>query len=423
MTRNEYYRFLPLLFFWAALLTLVFGGRLYTTDVVAQAEVAGSFIGERPFLTASGEYGFIVTGIREGAFIPHGIGYSILLIPAAIVGKIAGINALKVTGALLNCIWSIILIGAWYGVVRKRYGEVSILRMLVLAIGSMVLIYGRIPFDVTSAAAVAMLGLFLLEDNKLTVAGICIGLAIFIRLDSILLLPIFWRDWRSSLKMLRGIIPFILLIGGANWYRFGSPFLDGHRQDPAMALAPFMGGIPGLFLSPGKGLLYYAPLCVFALFFQKDWRLWLPFVLALFFHGMLYDWTGGTGWGPRFLFITLPFLLIPLAENGKGGIMFWTIGMVGVIITITACWSNTGIIEQRLGADLFSDPTRQKVLWTYMRSPLIDAFRNFGRGVPDLFGATAAQSAGLPIWSGLLAQLTLAAGFTAGGFTLLKRQN
>ncbi len=422
MIRTDKYQLFALLCFWGALLIVVFGGRFYTTDVVVQAEVAGSFIGERSFLTASGNYGFIVTGIREGAFTPHGTGYSVLLIPAAIVGKIAGMNALKVAGALLNCLWSLILTGAWYLVAKKKYGDVSVLRMLVLAIGGMALVYGRMPYDVTSAAAAAMLGLYFLENGRLTAAGICIGLAIFIRLDSILLLPVFWRDWKTTLSMLRGIVPFLLLIAFANWYRFGSPFMEGHAQDPAMAFAPFKGGIPGLFLSPGKGLLYYTPLCIFALFFQRDWRLWLPFVLALFLHGMLLDWTGGTGWGPRFLFISLPFLLIPLAEKGRGGVLFWIIGSLGVVITIAACRSNTNLIEQNLGADLFSDPTRQKVLWTYAKSPLVGAFSNFGKDIPDLFGATAAQSAGLPFWSGLFAQIAAAAGLAFGGFAFLRKQ-
>ncbi|MFQ5498608.1 MAG: hypothetical protein ACE5FH_02955 [Candidatus Zixiibacteriota bacterium] len=416
-------KFVPLSFFWLALLAVVFGGRFYSTDVVAQCEVAGSFLGERPFLTASGEYGFIVEGTRKGAFIPHGVGYSVLLVPAALVGHVIGEEALKVTGASLNGLWSLVLVLAWYAVICMKYRGVSLLRMIVLAVGGMTLMYGRIPFDVTSAAASAMLGLYLLEKNRFVPAGLCLGLSIFIRLDSILLLPVFWRDWKSTLAMLRGTIPFLLLIATANWYRFGSPFIDGHNQDPAMFLTAFKGGIPGLLLSPGKGLIYYSPLAFLAIFYQRDWRYWLPFVLALILHGMLHDWSGGTGWGPRFLFTTLPFFLIPLARKGAGGKMFWVIGAIGVVITFVASWSNTSLIEQGLGASVFSDPTRQKVIWTYASSPLVGAFRNFGQGVPDLLCVTAAQSVRLPVWAGIMAQFASAGCIAAAGFVLLNRDS
>lgn len=113
-------KFVPLSFFWLSLSAAIFGGRFYTTNVVAQCEVAGSFLGERPFLTASGENGFIVEGVRDGAFVPHGAGYSEMLVPAALVGHFFGEEALKVTGALLNCLWSLVLVLAWYGVIRRR---------------------------------------------------------------------------------------------------------------------------------------------------------------------------------------------------------------------------------------------------------------------------------------------------------------
>jgi hypothetical protein len=206
-----------------------------------------------------------------------------------------------------------------------------------------------------------------------------------------------------------------------NWYRFGSPFLDGHGQDPAIAIEPFKGGIPGLLLSPGKGLLYYAPLCIFALFFQKDWRLWTPFVLSLVFHGMLYDWSGGTGWGPRFLFTTLPFLLMPLSRKGTGGKLFWIIATMGIIVCIPAFWSNPSLLEQASGMDLFDETSRHAVLWTYSSSPLVSAFRNFAVGVPDLFGAAMAVSSGIPPWTGVLAQFAVAAMFAAVGIRVLKK--
>jgi len=411
------------IFLWAALLALVFGGRMYSTDALAQYEVAGSFLGHRPFMTVSGNFGWTVQGVRPGFFVPHGAGFSILLIPAALAGKLTGLIGGKVISALLNSGFSLVLVGFWFASAQKKYPDVSILRFIAIAIGGMVLIYGRMTFDVTSAAAAAMAGFYFSLNGRMMLAGLCMGFAVLVRADSLLLLPLFWNDWSSIRKFAVGMIPFILLILFLNWFRFGNPFLDGHGQDPAIALEPFRGGIQGLLLSPGKGLLYYAPLCIFALFFQKDWRLWTPFVLSLVFHGMLHDWSGGTGWGPRFLFTTLPFLLLPLSGKGTGGKLFWVIAVLGIIVCVPACWSNPSLLEQSSGADLFGEPSRQAVLWTYSSSPLVSAFGHFAEGIPDLFGATAAASAGLPEWTGILAQTAIASLLAAAGIHILKKSH
>ena len=406
---------------WAALLVLVFGGRMYTTDVLAQYEVAGSFVGQRSFMTVSGDFGWVIHGARSGLFVPHGAGFSILLIPAAVAGQLLGLNGGKFVMALLNAGFSLALIGFWYASAVKKYTDVPVLRFIAIAICGMVLVYGRMTFDVTAAAAAAMAGFYFSLNDRMLAAGLCLGFAIFIRADSLLLLPLFWSDWRSMKKLISGLVPFILLILFLNWYRFGNPFLDGHGQDPAIAFEPFKGGIPGLLLSPGKGLLFYAPLCIFALFVQKDWRLWTPFVLSLVFHGMLHDWSGGTGWGPRFLFTTLPFLLLALSFGSTGGKLFRVIAILGIIVCIPALWSNPSLLEQTSGADLFDEPSRQAVLWTWSSSPLVSSFRNFATGVPDLFGATAAASAGISIWIGILAQSIAALALAAGGMLVLKR--
>jgi hypothetical protein len=416
------YRLKAVILLWAALLTLVFGGRMYTTDVLAQYEVAESFIGQRPFMTVSGDFGWTVQGCRPGFYVPHGAGFSIFLIPAAVVGQISGLNAAKIVIALTNAGFSLLLIGFWYASAVRKFSRVPILRFIVIAAGSMALVYGKMTYDVTAAAAAAMAGFYYRLTGKSYAAGICLGIAILIRADSVLLLPLYWNDLKSMKRVIAGLLPFVLLMLFLNWFRFGNPLLDGHSQDPAIAFEPFKGGIPGLLLSPGKGLLYYAPLCIFAFFFQKDWRLWTPFVLSLLMHGMLHDWSGGTGWGPRFLFTTLPFLLIPLTRKGVGGKAFWIVALLGIAVCIPACWSNPNLLEQTAGADLFDEPSRQAVLWTYSSSPLVLAFRSFAAGVPDIFAVTAAFSVGASLWAGALIQVFAAAAMAAAGIFVLKKE-
>ena len=96
------------------------------------------------------------------------------------------------------------------------------------------------------------------------------------------------------------------------------------------------------------------------------------------------------------------------------------VAILGIIVCIPAFWSNPSLLEQTSGADLFDEPSRQAVLWTFSSSPLISTFRNFTAGVPDLFGATAAASAGISIWIGILAQIAAASVLATTGILVLK---
>ncbi len=388
---------------------MFFSGRMYTTDVLAQLEAAGSLVGMRPFLTVSGDYGWIVEGVREGFFIPHGPGFSILLIPAALVTEVLGPLAGKITVAFSNYLLGLVLVGFWFAAASLRYSRVGVYRFLLVAVGSMAPVYCKMTFDVTAAAAALMAAYYFHLDGKPALAGACFGMALLVRLDSLLFIPLFLGDRREMAVFAAAVLPFLAAILGANGYRFGNPLEDGHSQDPAMAVEPFGGGLYGLIASPGKGLLFYAPLSVVALFIRGEWKLKVPFVLSLFLHGSLHDWTGGTGWGPRFLFTSLPFLLMPLCRRGAGGKIFPLAATAGVIAVLPALWTNASAVEQAAGPDLFDLPGRQAVVWSFGASPMVLSMDRLFREVPDVLGAHVAASAGLSPWIGVFLQFAAGA--------------
>ncbi len=53
---------------WAGLLVMFFGGRLMTTDIAAQYQVAQSIIGPGELFTA--QDGWLVSGIRSDSYVP-----------------------------------------------------------------------------------------------------------------------------------------------------------------------------------------------------------------------------------------------------------------------------------------------------------------------------------------------------------------
>lgn len=118
------------------------------------------------------------------------------------------------------------------------------------------------------------------------------------------------------------------LVLGEAWLRRGHPLRTGYEGDagyrtvlPYSGLPefsyPFLFGVLSIFLSFGKGLLFFAP----GLFLppgasgaslsnglREAYRLWLLFLLGLILvSARWWSWYGGWAWGPRFLlFASIP---------------------------------------------------------------------------------------------------------------------
>jgi hypothetical protein len=401
---------------WTGLLLLVFGGRLFTTDIAAQYQVAESMLGARPLFTS--EYGWLVEGTRSGSYVPHGPGYSIVLLPAAGAGLLLGTPAGKAAGAATGALMSVVLILGLEALAKGFFGRIDRRRLVPVMLGCMGLIYGRMPYDVTAAGALALWGAVMMHRRRFSTAGILFGASLLVRTDSVFLLPLYWmgsREGRGYLAFLGGAVPFVLAAMSYNLYRFGNIFEDGHGQDPAIRFDPASRGIVGLLFSPGKGLTWYAPMWIPAALLCRNFRLWLPFALSLLFHGMLHDWTGGTGWGPRFLFPVLPVLFLPLLQPGAGGRIFWWLAWPALAVSLAAGFTDTNALERNLGPDPMDAPGRREVVWTFSGSPLVNTLAGPGFTDPDILGYRAA---GIP---GALAQVSAALLVTAAGVVLLRR--
>ena len=94
---------------------------------------------------------------------------------------------------------------------------------------------------------------------------------------------------------------------GISWFR-GTSFLEGLR---------------GLLISPGKGFFYFSPVAILFFFsiktfIKKHFGLGVSFVFIIVSYLLLISkyayWHGDWAWGPRYLFVITPFLIIPIAE-------------------------------------------------------------------------------------------------------------
>lgn len=167
-------------------------------------------------------------------------------------------------------------------------------------------------------------------------AGLFLGLSIFASPTSGLYLPafvicsiIFLRhNKKLILCFLLTLGALLILAGILNYLRFGSFSEFGYgSQYGSLSLNTGWIGLPGLLLSPGKGLLFYFPpiiLLPLAIIFSFRRNIGLSFItiyilgVAWLYFGtinindMSRFWSGAIAWGPRYLIPTLPLVVIML---------------------------------------------------------------------------------------------------------------
>ena len=220
-------------------------------------------------------------------------------------------------------------------VLEATWGQAVVTSVLVAA-GTPLLPLVATGFSELAVGTTATLGLVAVAAARkgrtwaAPVGGAAAGAATLLRSDSIALigvvvgvaLVVTSRRWRTVLGFALGALPFLAIWGWYNAVRFAAPWELGYTEDPGF-VHPFGHGLYGLLLSPGRGLLWYAPLIVIALIgFRWAWRrdpvvtaaaIALLAVRPLFFASW-HAWSGGWGWGPRFLVPAMPALTVGVLE-------------------------------------------------------------------------------------------------------------
>jgi len=129
--------------------------------------------------------------------------------------------------------------------------------------------------------------------------------------------------WRPFLLWSLCFSVFVAAVAGYNALRFGNPLETGYGEEASRFTTPLWLGLTGLLVSPGKGLLWYAPPLLLAAFGLRALERRRPEVVALVLAmsaapllvtAAYYQWHGGGAWGPRLLVPLLPLWLLPAGE-------------------------------------------------------------------------------------------------------------
>ncbi len=406
---------------------LTAGSNFSSGDSFAELRVTQSLLDHRsvnvPIVNPSQVCaGWGCRGVGGRYFASHGIGFSLFFAPFYLGAK-ATVQALSpprcdtwdgcVPIHLIswsNCLLSALTVVLLYALCLDLGYSPRWSTAACLAYGFATLAwpYARFAFDVTPTALL-LLGAFrqalragsaesAAESRSWAWAGVLGGLAILVRLPTIpALAPL--AVWAllspapTTQARVRRLIAFLIPLSGAlafsAWYnldRFGSIFNDGHAANAAdkFVFQPWVG-MAGMTLSPGKGMLWYCPVIIFAIvglprFVARHGivcKLALSMAaLSLIPYLFVPDWYGGDAWGPRFVLPVLPLVLLPALEaprifsaNLGRKIVAWAILVYSVIVQLAGQLVSYPLRLRRAAQMHIS---YQSLLWDPRHSPLLD---------------------------------------------------
>jgi hypothetical protein len=294
----------------------------------------------------------VARGLGGHLYAFYAPGQSVLMIPLYVIGKAVAhhLNLPYTTTEYYAARSLDLFLGAALAVVFFLFALVAGYRRRVAGILTLLFAVGSVAWpDAQSALEQTQVNLFLLvavlglwlylrepqtSRRWLILAGAGVGLAVFTRYDAFLYAPLFAalillfrRPLRAGpaardvLAFGAGLVPWILLVALWNVVRFGSPFLTGLHED---TLGNPVGlGILDLTVSPGKGLIWYLPLLLALPWAVRPFYRRVPTLaiicaamvaLPLLFYAAIRYWHGDPAWGPRYLYVAVPYLLLPLGE-------------------------------------------------------------------------------------------------------------
>jgi hypothetical protein len=328
------------------------GNNYYNTDQsVLRIEVAKAIV-ERGSLAISRDVEG-VRGIDGRNYSIRGIGVDLLAVPFYLAGKWTGIPPdvpvammSPFFGALTVVILFLFCSSLGYTIQSSLYV------CLLYGLGTMAWPAAKHPVDNIFETFFILLSIYLLhlhhtQRKPILYAAFSLGVAFLVRQTSILVLPslclmmalhhwttndLFERYKNIAKEIVIFLIflsPFVVLHFWYNDYRFGSVFENGYSLMQRnfghrfFDIANLPTGLSGFLFSPGKGFFYYSPICVlffFAIgsFLKNKFRAALCFItiilIYLFVLSSFHYWHGDWAWGPRYLFLITPLMMIPCAE-------------------------------------------------------------------------------------------------------------
>ena len=339
-----------------------------------------------------GSFRIGVDGKLHSIFSP---GWSLSLLPFALLAKFFSLNSL--TWIFYNSIAVALLCSLLYLFSRKIGVSISHSFILVLLFGLTTTSwqYSKTGTAVVWSSCFLLASIYFLYHHKnqeskkwYILSGILMSLSVLTRYDSAIFIPfviafllINSKNNSAIKKISLFLIPIFISAGFVmlyNYFIWGSILETGYGHFGQLAMHNTFNGLVGLLVSPYTGLFLFAPVTILFFvayrdFYKKERALSLLFIsifiISLLFYGTLSFWHGGHSWGPRYMFLTIPFLIITIGMslNRKWFLMItMTLGAVGFFINMlgTLFLSQSAVSKAHsLGEEGWFDPSHSTLLY------------------------------------------------------------
>lgn len=423
-----------------AIYALTSGGHTYSADEEAELATTQSLIirQDPDLILNEGNDDKVNARIdgRDGRRVAlSSLGQSIAAIPLDIAGRLAAKTVHKDfapftervffdwTNAWITALGSalFLLIAIELGASRRS----ALLLTLVYSLATMVWPHAKTSFSEPLTAtlllgsALAAIRFARVGSVRLAViSGALCAATMLVRPNSFIYIPVIgaylmWVSYRAGklrssliagIWFSAGVLPLLGLFLVSNWWRFGE-FIDVAYPHFRFGAQYIPRGLYGLFASPGKGIVFYSPPVLVgiaalvkplrAIRAEVAMMAGLITVNALFF-ASYFQWHGDHAWGPRYMIMALPFMLLPLAP--RLGSKAWRRALVvtaalGVMSASLAVLMNFNsyypYVWKGLGAQIDEDG------FTYWRKTHFDPYwsplAGHVRMLPDAWDQTVAE--------------------------------
>ena len=241
--------------------------------------------------------------------------------------------------------------------------------------------------------------------------GAALGLAVWCRPTSAVVVVcvgvyLLWVNRRWFAAFVLGGLPFAAILAAYNGYYFGNPLEFGQTiASKKIALAttgsddlwqsPVWESLPGLFISPSRGLAFFSPVLLFGLvgavaaWKEPRYRVLIPLQVAtallILVASKWYDWWGGTTYGYRSIVDIAPFFalsMVPVIErilaNHRMKILFGALLLWSITAQFAGAYSYslTGWTEQWWNEKRDNNPDKDS-LWQWAHPQIAYHIVNF----------------------------------------------
>lgn len=336
-------------------LLLVVPGTVNVLDGQSMVQVTRSIAERGDATVAAPVYG--VRGLHGYLYSKYGPGQSLAAVPLYLAGRALAplvpayyrpelpLMAASLLPALATALTAALLVLGAVELGASLGGALAL--ALVYAVATPAVVYATQWFSEPLAACLLLAAFYVLLRDRAAptlwrplLAGALLALLVATRLDAALFVPplllylLLPRERRAA-RLFALCLPLAAALAGLGFYnaaRFGSPLESGYSggnvydvrdTHPSHSVASLLGAVYGLLISPGKGLVEYAPVVLLAPFGalaawtrrRAETALLLALIaIDLIAHAnVLIRWVGGWSWGPRFLLPVLPLLLLLIA--------------------------------------------------------------------------------------------------------------